>query len=65
MLIEDRLAEGFPRYYFSRLPPQTDGNVHLNPIDSSYEDFSNYSVKSHNISTQDFQKKEKQQEKLF
>ena len=47
MLIEDRLAEGFPRYYFSSLPPQTDGNVHLHPIESSYEDFSNYSVKSH------------------
>ena len=47
MLIEDRLAEGFPRYYFSSLPPQTDGNVHLHPIESSYEDFGNYSVKSH------------------
>ena len=54
MLIEERSAEDISQLFF--LPSTTDckekinkffGNVHLHPIDCSYEDFSNYSVKSH------------------
>ena len=51
MLIKERSAEDFHDYSFSCLPPQTAkekkiffGNVHLHPIDCSYEDFSNYPV---------------------
>ena len=44
-------------------------NVHLHPIDCTYEDFSNYSLKkkhfNYNILIRDFQKKQKQQKKLF
>ena len=54
MLIEERSAEDISQLFF--LSSTTDckeffGNVHLHPIDCSYEDFSNYSVKSniHNI----------------
>ena len=55
MLIEERSAEDFSRLLFF-LPSTTErkekinkffGNVHLHPIDCSYEAFSNYYVKSH------------------
>ena len=54
MLIKERSAEDFSRLFFFS-PSTTDrkekknfffGNVHLHPIDCSYEDFINYPVKN-------------------
>ena len=73
MLIKEKQTEDSSKLFFL-LPSTTDRkeknsksfiNVHLHPIDCAYEDFSNYSLKKKNFTSniliRDFQLKEKQQ----
>ena len=62
MLIEEKWTADFSKLFFF-LPSTPDrkekinkffGNVHLHPIDSCYEDFSNYSLKNHAFNLQHF-----------
>ena len=73
MLIEDKSTTVSKLSFFSYCPLRTVrkkliiffGNVHLHPIDCSYEDFSNYSVKSHTFYPQHFHSRFPDERQLF